>query len=352
MAIDISVKRRCVELARSGKTTREVYAEYFLPIHDAMSFPTFKRKLMEWKKKKFADETTLESGTFAGFIAHGATVQVDGEGKVTQAWIKQSAAEADLSELIEAIHEGILPIEIEVGEPAEQPMMLEVPLFDMHFPLSDHADTLTELVQVIRERRWSCINLIIGQDMLHNDDFMGRTSSGRPIEKVDMVHAWRLAMGFWQKVIIESLKNSDSVRVIYSKGNHDISMSWAFVQALKERFPQVEVDDSLKPRKCICWERCFIGLTHGNGTKSQNADMRGQFTIEYPVEFAQSTVREIHAGHLHHESEADIYGVMIRRLCRKGATDEWSADEGFVGAHKRFMVFEWKPGRLSAIRYL
>ena len=148
------------------------------------------------------------------------------------------------------------------------------------------------------------------------------------------------------------IRNASSVKLIYSVGNHDESMAWAFVQLLKERYPQISVDDSLAQRKVIAWEKCFIGVTHGANKASTNQDLRGQFTVEFPREFANATVREIHAGHLHHEKTGDLYGVMVRRLSSGVPTDKWSSGEGYVGAHKRFMVFEWLPEKLKAVYYL
>ena len=42
-------------------------------------------------------------------------------------------------------------------------------------------------------------------------------------------------------------------------------------------------------------------------------------------------MREIHAGHLHHEKEEDCYGVMCRRLSTSNKTDKWHLDNGYVG---------------------
>ena len=50
-----------------------------------------------------------------------------------------------------------------------------------------------------------------------------------------------------------------------------------------------------------------------------------------------------------HQTDPHVQGS---RLSRNGETDQWSEDEGFVGAHKRFMIFEWMPGRLKAVYYI
>lgn len=351
MSISVEVKKKCVELAKSGMPSGQIYREYFSGEHTGMSLKTFKRKLFDWKRRKWPDTITLEGGTYEGFTAHGATVQVNAQGEIVQAWIKQAVDDGQWDRLLEVIHENTEPIEIQPRE-GKGDGMLEIPLVDMHFPLSDHRGSIEQILSIINQHKWEEINLVVGQDMFHNDDMRGRTASGRAIEKVDIPLAWNMAKEAWYSIAKQSLLNSDKVNLIYSVGNHDESLAWAFVQLMKDHFPQIRVDDRLKQRKCISWRKCFIGLTHGHYAKSTNQDLRGQFTIEYPMEFAEACVREIHAGHLHTEKEGDLYGVMVRRLSRNGETDQWSEDEGYVGSIKRFMVFEWAPGQLKAIYYV
>lgn len=353
MTISTALKKKCVELKRGGMNSRQIYDKFFSQEHEGMAYETFKVKLKYWQKQTFADEMTLNSGTYPGFIAHGATVQVNGQGQVVQAWIKEHADDGQMARLIDYIKANTKPVVVDTPSfNHAEPQMLEIPLFDQHFPFSNPDETYFAIKEVVDSRIWEEINIIVGQDMLHNDDMRGRTASGRAIEKVDMVDAWDCARRFYCNLIPLCLKFSERVKITYSKGNHDESMSWAFVQMLKAQFPQAEFDDSMAQRKCITWRECFIGITHGAYKRSTNADLRGQFTIQFPVEFATAKVREIHAGHLHHEEEKDIYGVMCRRLSRNGETDGWSDDEGYVGAAKRFMLFRWKPGRLAGIDFV
>lgn len=350
-SIDIEIKKKCVDAYNSGQTAKEIYNNIYRGENRKATFESFCRSLRQWRKKVFPDPKTLYSGTYEGFTAHNATVQVNANGEIVQAWIKQELDDSQWDLLLRAIHDNTEPVKIK-PESGYGIGMLEIPLFDLHLPLSDHTDTIKQLLDIIERKKWQEINIVIGQDMFHNDDMRGRTASGRQIEKVDIPVAWEMAKNIWYNIIETSIRQSETVNVIYSIGNHDESLAWAFIQMLKDRYPQVNVDDRFKQRKCIFWKNCFIGLTHGNYAKNKNQDLRGQFTIEFPEEFSKSSVREIHAGHLHRESEGDLYGVMIRRLSRNGITDRWSEDEGYVGAHKRFMVFEWMPGLLKAIYYI
>jgi len=351
--IDIKDKIYCLELLTSGKTTRQIYEEFYKSKYASCTYETFRRALRKWRDKLYADPMTLQYGTYPNFEAYGATVQVNRDGEVVQAWVRQHSSSVNMDELTTFIKENTHPTLIDTKIDKSSRRMLEIPLYDMHFPSSSYRDTLEELITIIDRCHYDEINLIIGQDLFHNDDFRGRTSSGRSIEKVDMVLAWRMAESFWYNVIYHALKHANRVNLIYSKGNHDESLAWAFVQRLECMFPNLHVDDSLKQRKCISWYGCFIGITHGYTKKNNDPkSLRSIFTVEYPQEFASAKVREIHTGHLHHEEASDLYGVTVRRLSTSVPTDEWSENEGYVGAHKRFMIFEWVPNKLQSIHFI
>ena len=322
-----------------------------------MSYQTFRHKIRDWRKKKWADEKTLEAANLDWhFSPYAATVQVNGNGSITQAWVKQSAdSEKAYAALIDEIRRSTEPIYIQHEKQQESGHMLELSHYDMHFGIADfewYRKTLEETLDLIHSRKWEKIIVVVGQDLFHNDDFRGRTSSGRAIEKVDMAKAWRDARSFYLPMIDAATAEADEMEIIYVRGNHDESMSWAFTQMLKERYGAEHVDDSLAYKKVRTFGKCFVGLAHGDAKKSSPRDLRGQFTVKFPVEFAGADVREIHTGHLHTEQEADEYGVMCRRLCSGNKQDDWSDSEGYEGAHKRFMLFDWSREKLSAIHYV
>lgn len=351
MNIPYELKSACVKMRDAGKPTREIYTEYFSKQHTGMSLETFRRKLRMWRKKQMADEATLHSGTYGGFTAHNATVQVNAAGDIVQAWIKQRT-DFGYEELLETIRDSETPVSVAPKPWSEAHGMLEIPLFDMHFgvaKLEDYMDALQEILGVIDRQHWKEINIIVGQDLLHNNDMRGHTAKGTSIERVDIASAWRDARCFWSNVIEAALENACCVRLHYSKGNHDECISWCFVQMLKERYPYLEVDDSLRPRKAILWDGCFIGFGHCEYT-NRTQDLFRDFVMDYPAEFAAASVREIHAGHLHRESADN--GVMVRRLASAVPVDEWSNNNGYASAHKRFQIFEWSTGRLKAIYYI
>ncbi|MFD0587805.1 hypothetical protein ACFQZE_07305 [Paenibacillus sp. GCM10027627] len=234
----------------------------------------------------------------------------------------------------------------------EDKRLLEIPLFDPHFGVSDYdyyKPTQERIANKIRHRQWEQVLFIVGQDMLHNDDFRGRTSSGTPIETVDMEKAWNDCLSFYQPLINTAFKYSNKVKIMYSKGNHDESMSWAFVQLLKGLYPAAEIDDSFIERKAHVFGDNFIGTTHGDKARK---NLHNIFPIEFPMEWARAKNREIHIGHLHVEDGRDYFGMMVRTLATRNKTDKWHKDQGYVGAHKRFMLFEYTETDLESIYYV
>jgi UDP-2,3-diacylglucosamine pyrophosphatase LpxH len=232
--------------------------------------------------------------------------------------------------------------------------MLEIPLFDMHFGIADlefYTPALKKIITIIQKQHWDKIVIPVGQDLFHNDSIdKGVTSKGTLIERVDMKKAFLDAKTFYFNLIDEAIRNANEVSVMYSAGNHDKTVGWMFVQVLKERYGDI-VDDSVKERKALLWKGCFLGLTHGSKKADTAVGLRGCFTVEYPTLFAEAKVREIHAGHLHHEGWKDEYGVQIRRLSTGNKDDEWTIDEGFR-SQKRFALFEYMPNELKSIHYV
>lgn len=361
--IPMSVKAECVRLLGENKSPKEIYEDYFkAEIESPCQFESFKRRLREWKQKPQADTYTLNAGTYKGFLPHDATVRVNGEGEVVEAWIKQRAAEYDVEAFLEGIKQHVEPYDYQIPMSAvlaNQQVgynMLEIPLFDMHWgvaKLYDYQETLDEILQIMSAHRWAQIVIPFGQDFFHNDSIVkGETTKGTKIEKVDMQRAVKEAKQFIYAIIDLAIEVSSEVKVIYTPGNHDQSISWMFMQVLLERYGEEIVDDSMAYRKCFTFGANAIMVTHGQAKKSSTAkSLAPLFPIAFPLEFANATTREIHAGHLHHE-EADTCGAMVRRLSSAVPTDDWTDLEDFIGANKRFMLFEWSPKKLRSIHYI
>ena len=338
------LKRKVVDALCEGQTYKSVYDTVFHPEWQTMEYQTFRCKARMWRKR------TLLHGTYPAFTAHGATVQVDYNGNIKQAWIKQHK-DIDWDEIAETLKTNIEPFHFSSLSFPPSGGLLEIPLFDLHFgiaSLSDYMMHLQEIMMQIKSKQWGTILFVIGQDLLHNNDLRGHTAKGTPIDDVDIPKAWADAWQFYCQ-LIEAAGNQGKVKVIYSKGNHDECLSWAFCKCLQTKYPDADFDLDLKPRKCFTWQGCFIGVGHCEYTKSADKLFR-DFVTDFATEFSSCEVREIHAGHFHSESQDP--GIMIRRLSTAVPETEWGRNNGFFGSHKRFQLFEFAPGRLKAIYYI
>ena len=354
--IPIEVKKKCIEL-NQNMTTREVYTSYYSKQYD-LSFDSFKRQLKRWKKKVIADDELLETGNLSyNFTPHATTVQVNKDGEIVQSWIKSKAEDRLYIELIENIKSlpAFKPIEKKQIKPIDR--MLEITFDDMHFGIGtfeDYKETLQDTIEIIESHKYKEINIIIGEDLLHTDDFKGHTSNGTYIGEVDLVKAYNDTLRFYFTLMESSLKNSERVKVTYSVGNHSETISWTIVQVLKVKFPQAEYDDSIDEyRKVITYGNIFIGITHGDTIKSNLRDVKELFIEENTMAYAKAKIKEIHVAHLHHLKETgDMNGCVVRRLSTKVPADKWHKKHGYTAAVKRFMLFEYSSDKLLSIHYV
>lgn len=355
--IPVDVKKTCCQMKSEGKTNKEIYETYFIPeTNSPATLSSFRSMLNRWQHKQLADTTTLAAGTYEGFIAHDATVQVSKSGEIIQAWIKQKAEEFNQEDFIAAIKESVEPFNYEPKINVRSDRMLEIPLFDMHWGVAFmdyYKPVLSQLLLLMNSKSWDKIVIPFGQDFFHNDSIVnGQTTKGTVIEKVDMTRAVKEAKTFMYALIDTAIHQANEVKVVYTPGNHDRSTAWMFMQVLLERYGPSVVDDTLEYRKVITYGKNSIMITHGDSKQATAKNLAHIFPIAFAEEFANADVREVHAGHLHHEAEADIYGVMVRRLSSGGKVDEWSNKEDFIGTHRRFMVFEWDQYKLASIHYI
>lgn len=257
----------------------------------------------------------------------------------------------DWEKFLESVNEKVKPINVgRIIKSSKK--LLEIPLYDMHFGVSDleHYEChLIAILEKIESRHWDEILFVVGQDLLHNDNFRGQTASGTYIDKVDMEKAFDEALSFYSTLMHKAIEKSNRTKAIYVKGNHDESMSYGLFRVLKATFPEIVFDSSLKQRKAFVWEKVFIGLSHGDKGATRILE---NFISEFGKLIANAEVKEVHLGHLHTEKAKDQFGIMQRTLTTANKTDDWHDDNGFIGSNKRFQIFEYSPTKIDAIYYI
>lgn len=230
--------------------------------------------------------------------------------------------------------------------------LLLIPLYDMHFGINvkeDYEKTKSKIYNLLKNNTYEEVLFVVGSDLTHHDNFRSTTASGTIIENANMEQAWEDASQFYIPLIEKAIENCGRVKIIYSKGNHSESMEWAFVKYLKALFPQATYDDTFEERKIHVYGDSVMGFTHGDKRKKS---LHNVFQADFSAQWGLALDRTIFTGHFHHEQVFDEFGTIVRTLPTAGKTDEWHRNSGFVGATKRFQVFEYEQTGLSIIRYV
>lgn len=234
-------------------------------------------------------------------------------------------------------------------------LALGIYFMDMHFginTLNDYKNTLEKTSYYMQSRIWEEIIVTFGSDLLHVDNLNNTTANQTRINDVDIPQMIEDAKAFYEALIKIASKQSNKVKVLYIKGNHDQTTSGLMAHWLEARFREVSnvtVDYSIQETKIHTFGKNFLAFAHGDkgGKRRKNV-----LSSKYPKEWANSNVRELYTGHIHHEKSLDEFGIIERTLPTRAKTDKWHEDNSFEGAHKRFMVFEYSEKELESIHYV
>lgn len=375
-AIDYALKRKCAEMAISGVPYREIYNSTFAPAHTGMSFETFRHKIVKWKKKKWADDKTLEVANLDwGFTPYAATVQVNGAGSVTQAWVKQKSTRSEAEILLEIdkhfaelSRENFVPPTI---KPMLGSMMAEVNISDLHLgKLCWHGDTpedydykiardtyyriIGEIINELKDKPIEYITFVWADDFF-NSDTIEQTTTGGTRQDCDV--RWQKMFNVGMEMLvrgIEMLETVAPVKTFYTPSNHDEVNGYHALKYLEAWFrkdPNIEINTDAYPRKYIEYGNTLIGFCHGateNGRGNHNKASRlaSLVPLEAPEMWGRTKYREMHVKHLHSEQMIEeINGVIVRRISSPTALDTWHTKSAYIGAVRKAQTFLYDKER-------
>jgi hypothetical protein len=193
------------------------------------------------------------------------------------------------------------------------------------------------------------IFFIVGQDLMHTENFLGKTPLGGNTLDVDS----RLPKIYYAALetvtrCIYLARDVAPVSVLWIPGNHDMHSSFYLCSALKEHFRQdkhVEIDNSPSWRKRVLWGNLLVGWTHE--IVSRHNAWANELAQAWPEDWGKSKFREWHFGHKHRKSETKTHpvmtqgGVIMRQLTALSPIDAWHYQNLFTDAVPGGESFLW-----------
>jgi len=206
----------------------------------------------------------------------------------------------------------------------------------------------------------SRIMFVIGNDVLHYDNPKRTTTSGTPQDTDGMFYdMFNSALDTYINIINE-LRLTYHVDVVFNASNHDYMSGWMLARALSMYFhnaDNVSVDDGISHRKYYKFGNNLIGTNHGDGAKLDSLPLL--MANEEPVLWAETKYRYIYVHHIHHKqtykfmSGKDYIGVTIEFLRSPSSSDSWHHRNGYVGAKKAIegYIHNFEDGQIARISH-
>jgi len=276
-------------------------------------------------------------------------------------WLKKK--DASLSGIPVALEELLRTIKSPKREPIAakklvNPHLLEISIVDHHFgKLAWHGETNNDYDLKIAERVYAnAVDVLlsrgkgfdveqilfpVGSDFLHINGLAPLTANGTH-QDVDgrMPKIFDVALASVIRAI-DRCAAVAPVHVLWVPGNHDRETSYYLLKVLEAWFrndKRVTVDASTTSRKYYKYGTNLLGFTHGDEERKGSLPLI--MASERPQDWANTTFREWHLGHLHKSKEtkyvtADSEGAVRERilpsLC---GTDAWHYRKGYVQGNK------------------
>lgn len=244
--------------------------------------------------------------------------------------------------------------------------LLEVCLPDMHFgrlawgretggpnyDLTIAVAACLEAVDVLLARSahlsYERVLLVVGNDLLNADSNDGKTTKGTPQDN-DGRHfkVFQKAREVKVAIVERLVRDVAPVDVVVIPGNHDRESTLHLGDSLAMRFHAeryVTVDCEPTTRKYYDYGQNLIGITHGDQGKPMLWSRL--MPVEAGAQWGRTRHREVHCGHLHHESAVrdEVNGVKVRHLPSLAPPSAWEAGQGYVDTATSAEAFHWHAG--------
>ena len=254
-----------------------------------------------------------------------------------------------LKEIIETYTQ---PFDIDVMDDEKLNQTLLIPLPDIHVEpkLSTKFQVYQDSILRYLENQYKNVVIAIMGDFFNADNFNSKTANETRVADTNIPDSWEEGLLILEPIIQKAIHTSPNVTIVYSRGNHDESILWAFVKYLEVKYPQVTFESDMEQLKCVVVDDVSIFLTHGHIRRGKSIGML--CSALYPQEYGNSKYRILLTGHKHTIKSEDLIGLVHYELPTVGEGDKYEQDNLYLGNQKGIHLYEFSTDKLNAIYYL
>ncbi|QDU34263.1 hypothetical protein KS4_23300 [Poriferisphaera corsica] len=255
--------------------------------------------------------------------------------------------------------------------------MLEICVFDLHLgkyawkpetgqnyditiakQLFEH--TLNQIIERSKVHPVSRILFPVGNDLIHIDNPDNTTTRGT---RQDVDTRYMHIIKETRQLIVKAINTLREIAPVYVPiipGNHDkitVMNLGDTLEALFEHHEDVYIDNTPSPRKYHTWEDVLIGFVHGDRRTEINK-LPLLMANEAREQWSTARFTEWHCGHLHtrkaveHVTCDSHNGVVVRTMDSLSGTDNWHAEEGYIGGARAANALVWHPKHGCVAEYI
>ena len=225
-----------------------------------------------------------------------------------------------------------------------------LPLADMHFGITKLHDLEQHIDNMLPKLQQEHDIFVIEQlgDLFHSSQMWStQTMKGTLLDEVDMVEAVDDAKTFFDTII----KNINANKIIIKQmaGNHSGNMEYMFMEYLKAKYPDVEVDNNVKYRDAYLLGNVGIMMAHGDFARKGLVSL---FPNEFKKIWGLSEQAYIHSGHFHTQKTTDEGGIVWQQFGTIKPNDKYEISNGWTLSKKTLYLLEYSEDALVAEYYV
>lgn len=317
--------------------------------------------------------------TLGGYTAKKKTIQIKGDGTVTQVWLKYEQEKKETFELcrksiIELCKQKVKPLpKIKAPTLTDNKLLTFYPLPDLHFGMLVDKDEVNHNIDynLDKAKEWvetsfhylversphshTCLIADLG-DFLHAPNDANRTPIHGNILDVDQKHSKIVRTSFevMRRIIEEALSKHKLVYFYSVPGNHSEYVSIYLKEFLRAWFKDNKrfiINDTYKAQQYHIFGKNIIGLTHGHELKLEKASE--VMVVDNEAIFSSTKYRYFHFGHHHQYKAFSTPLATIEVHNNMPPRDKWAESNGYRGniGMSKAIVYHEDYGEISRFNF-